>query len=374
MALPDLTLAEQFSFFADSAERDGASTYAAICRGVATDDALLTLTAQAPESQRRPNILLAAVHFLLLGGVDHPLGNHYDTVCAWRDQPYAAPTDDVTAAFHSFCLEHAEPVLELVSYRNTQTNEVGRCTALLPALAHLSTTHHEGRALSLLDVGTSAGLNLFFDHYGYHYRTRDGDDSVDLGPLDSPVQLDCVIRSDLAALPRTNSPLVAQRAGLDLHPINPRSDDESLWLLACQWPDHLPRFNRVKGALSVARAIPDPPFLYEGDLVDDLARVVDQMPVDGPLVVFHSWVAAYLTEQRQAELVEAVRALGHRRPVHHLYAESPVETPGLPTPDPPERRASSDLVTALVHIPSDGPPERLADMHHHGRWLNWWPR
>jgi hypothetical protein len=27
----------------------------------------------------------------------------------------------------------------------------------------------------------------------------------------------------------------------------------------------------------------------------------------------------------------------------------------------------------VVHVPADGsPPVRLADMHHHGKWLRWW--
>ncbi len=97
-----------------------------------------------------------------------------------------------------------------------------------------------------------------------------------------------------------------------------------------------------------------------------------------PLVVFHSWVAAYLSVDRQGELVEAVRDLARRRRVHYLYAESPVETPGLPTPPSPQPRPTSHLATALVHVDLDPgtahshEPVRLADMHPHGTWLSWW--
>ena len=69
------------------------------------------------------------------------------------------------------------------------------------------------------------------------------------------------------------------------------------------------------------------------------------MPGDGPLVVFHSWVAAYLGEEEQRSLTEQVAVLGRRRPVHHLYCESPFETPGLPTPPSPVRRQGPDLAT-----------------------------
>jgi hypothetical protein len=367
----EVSLADQFRYFARSCERDGAVTYAAICRGIAEDDDLLDLTDQAPASQRRPNILLAAVHYLLLGGAEHDLADHYDSVWSWRGLRVPTPAHGVVEDFHSFCLSHQAAVLELVSHRSTQTNEVGRCTALLPGLAHIADAYPPGQPLALLDLGTSAGLNLLFDRYGYRYTSATTDDTTTAGPADSPVQLDCVVRGPLAELPPLVPPPVTDRAGLDLSPIDPTSDDEALWLLACLWPDQLPRFNRLKGALAVARAMPEPPPLHRGDLVDDLEQVASTLPPDRPLVVFHSWVAAYLSEQRQAELVAAVRHLGRSRTVHHLYAESPFETTALPTPPSPEPR-DPDIVTALVHLPPDGAPQRLADLHPHGRWLQWW--
>ena len=372
MPIPaEVSLADQFRLFAVSCERDGAVTYATICRGIAEDEDLLHLTNQAPEVQRRPNILLAAVHFLLLSGADHPVADHYDSVWSWRELPVPTPVHGVVEDFHSFCLAHQAALLDLVSHRSTQTNEVGRCTALLPGLAHIAATYPPGQAFALLDLGTSAGLNLLFDRYGYRYTARMTDHTLTAGPADSPVQLDCVVRSELSALPALTTPTVTHRAGLDLSPIDPTSDDEALWLLACLWPDQLPRFNRLKGALSIARAGPDRPQLHQGDVVDDLERVAETLPSDRPLVIFHSWMAAYLTEQRQIELVQAVQHLGRRRPVHHLYAESPFETTGLPTPPSPVAR-EVDIATALVHLPPAEAPQRLADLHSHGRWLQWW--
>jgi hypothetical protein len=109
-------------------------------------------------------------------------------------------------------------------------------------------------------------------------------------------------------------------------------------------------------------------------MVTDLARVAGTMPGDNPLVVFHSWVAAYLTEAQQRALAREVQALGADRPVHHLYCETPFETPGLPTPPSPVSREGPDLATVLVHIgPGGAVPVRLADTHPHGYWIRWWP-
>jgi hypothetical protein len=369
----EATLADHFRDFAQSAEHDGAVTYAAICRSVADDADLLVLMAQAPPTQRRANLLLAAVHFLLLGGSAHPLATHYDTVAAFNGTEPVAPVGDVGAQFKDFCALHRAELLELISTRSTQTNEVGRSTALLPALNHIGATYEGGQPLGLLDVGTSAGLNLYFDRYGYTYRQRSDGAVVTAGDPSSGVQLDCTVRSQLDDLPPLDLPSLADRAGLDRAPIDPRHDAGARWLLACLWPDHLSRFDRLRAALEIARHDPHPPVLHTGDMVDQLAAVAETMAPGGPLVVFHSWVAAYLTEPRQRELVKTVGALSTSRPVHHLYAESPVETPGLPTPPPPQDHAAANVVTALVHIPPGGTAIRLADLHHHGRSLRWWP-
>jgi hypothetical protein len=369
-------LADHFRGFAATVERDGSTTYATICRAVADNEEVLSLLEGAPLPQRRPLLLLAAVHFLLLGGTEHPLASFYDTVGVVRGPPTGPPPgDDVAACFADFCREHRAELERLISTRSTQTNEVGRCSSLLPGLCHVAATHGWQEPLSLLDLGTSAGLNLLFDDYAYTYRAADGGGVRTAGATGSAVALECTVRDDLTRLPELRLPVMAERVGLDLAPVNPLSDDEALWLLACLWPDNLARFERLRAALANVRAAAQPPRLERGDMLTDLSHVVATMPGDGPLVVFHSWVAAYLSEEEQRTLTEQVAALGERRPVHYLYCESPFETPGLPTPPSPVRRQGPDLATVLVHVgPGGSPAVRLADTHPHGYWIRWWPQ
>jgi hypothetical protein len=369
-------LADQFRGFAAVVERDGGTTYPAICRGVADDDDLLSLLAQAPLLQRRPLLLLAAVHFLLLSGTDHPLAAFYDTVAIVRGVPSGPPPGgDVAAVFADFCHRHRPEVERLVATRSTQTNEVGRCSALLPGLCLIASQYQWREPLSLLDLGTSAGLNLLFDDYAYTYRSVEGGAVRIAGAVDAAVSLECSVRDDVTCLPDLRLPIMAERVGLDLSPVNPFSDDEARWLLACQWPDNPARFERLRAALANVRAVAHHPRLERGDMLTDLPRVAASMPGDGPLVVFHSWVAAYLSEQEQRSLTEQVAGLDAHRPVHHLYCESPFETPGLPTPPSPVPREGPDLATTLVHVgPGGRAAVRLADTHPHGYWIRWWPQ
>jgi hypothetical protein len=371
--LVELPLADHFRGLAATVERDGGVVYPAICRGVADDTGVLSLLDDTPLPQRRPLLLLAAVHFLLLSGVDDPLAAYYDTVADVRGTPFDPPARDVVGAFTSFCQLHRRELEDVIATRTTQTNEVGRCAALLPGLCHIASLCDTDVPLSLLDLGTSAGLNLLFDDYAYTYRSASDEGVLTAGRLGSAVSIECTARDDLRSLPELRLSTMGERVGLDLSPLDPFSDDAVLWLLACQWPDNPARFGRLRGALSNARASDNPPRLERGDMVADLPRVAASIAGTTPLVVFHSWVAAYLDEGQQRRLAAAVGALGAARPVHHLYCETPFETPGLPTPPSPVPREGPDLATALVHIGPDSEPVRLADTHPHGYWIRWWP-
>ena len=371
--LDEIPLPDHFRAFADVVERDGGTVYPAICRGVADDDEILSLLDVAPPPQRRPLLLLASVHFLLLSGAEHALAAYYDTVAQVRGLSCDPPAGDITPVFTDFCRRHRAELEALIGTRRTQTNEVGRCTALLPGLCHVAALYGWDEPLSLLDLGTSAGLNLLFDDYAYTFRAQEGGATVQAGDPTSAVALECSSRPGVEVLPELRLPSMAERVGLDLSPVDPRSDEEARWLLACQWPDNPPRFARLRAALDNVRAVPDPPRLVRGDMVTDVPRIAATIADAGPLVVFHSWVAAYLDEGEQRTLATAVRALGRDRRVHYLYCESPFETSGLPTPPPPVPRDLPDLATALVHIGPGDDPERLADTHPHGYWIRWWP-
>src|SRR5437773_9985432 len=74
-----------------------------------------------------------------------------------------------------------------MSTKMVQTNEVQRCACLLPAFVLVS--RESERALSVVDIGASAGLNLLWDRYGYDYGP-----GGTYGSADSRVQIACTLR------------------------------------------------------------------------------------------------------------------------------------------------------------------------------------
>ena len=64
-------------WFADNVCREYSPIYDRVSRTVAASDEVLSLVREAPPRSHQPNVLLAAVHYLLLGGLDHPLAAVY---------------------------------------------------------------------------------------------------------------------------------------------------------------------------------------------------------------------------------------------------------------------------------------------------------
>src|SRR5690606_29639048 len=147
--------------------------YRRICEAAADDHEVADRLLLSPEpAQRIPNLLLAAVHDVVLAADADPdvvaLSAWYGSV---TDDPrsVAEGADDPWPYFRRVALGH-DAVAHRLRTGATQTNEVGRCATVLLALVGPMA---EGRPLGLVEIGASAGLNLLLDSYGYRY-TRNG--------------------------------------------------------------------------------------------------------------------------------------------------------------------------------------------------------
>ena len=258
--------------------------------GIADDPELLRRIDEWPHNKRQPLLMLAAARFL--GAQISP----------YRD-------------FRAFLDSHWADVSRTVLSRATQTNEAGRCATLLPSLAQIAAAG--GRPLALIEVGASAGLNLFPDRYGYEYDA--GARVTRLAPAGAPPGsypvLGCAVTGPVP-LPAELPPVV-WRAGIDLNPLDVRNPDDVAWLEALIWPEQDFRRERLRRAIAVAQA--DPPLLVAGDLNDRLLALAAQAPPDATLVVFHSAVMAYL----DAEARDRFRAAMARLAVEPAATGSP---------------------------------------------------
>lgn len=319
-------------------------------RQIAEHPDVAALLLAAPEEQQLPVMLLAAVHSIVLAEPDLELAAWYPTTSP------ELLDGDVFPAFARLCRDREAELQTIVSTRSVQTNEVGRCALLAPALGAVG---EEVGKIALIDVGTSAGLNLQLDRYEYRYSP-----GGHLGES-SDVVLECGTRGSIqipSALPS-----IASRVGIDRAPVDLSDSDDARWLMACVWPDQRDRFDRLRGAIEIARANPTP--LLQGDAVDTVAKVVgDQSDVAHPVVI-NSWVLNYLPDDRRLAYVELLDQLGQERDLTWIYAESPGLSPGLPFPES-LREQHLTVVMQATWRDGDRTVTHLGTGHPHGYWFH----
>jgi len=100
-----MALEELWRTYADTGPADDAPIYRAIAHSVAGDPELLAVAGAAPPETHHPNHLLAAVRFLMLGGLEHPLAVAYED----------GDVGGAVVAFRAFVLEHRDEVLEVLA-------------------------------------------------------------------------------------------------------------------------------------------------------------------------------------------------------------------------------------------------------------------
>ncbi len=274
--------------------------YARVADAVANDREALELVQSAPPAAHLPPALLAAVHYLILEGSDHPLAAVY----AGRSDADPGPL------FLDFLRSRQAEVLALLAFRHIQTNECGRSAIIGPGLTWVA-SHLQG-PYSLVDVGASAGLNLLCDRYRIDYGPHGA-----TGPVDAAVQLSCRVvggRPPIAA----QLPSIAFRVGIDRSPIDLRDPDDARWLLACVWPD-TNRLAHTAAAIRQARG--NPPLVVRGDATGVLPRVVHELPVGTTPIVVTTWSFAYLGVEDRETFEELLVEASHERPLAWISAE-----------------------------------------------------
>lgn len=332
--------------------------YERLALGVSDDVELLRWFADASGPRTNANQLFAAVHYLLLRGTTHRLSQFYPTLT-----PTPLPSRDAYPAFHDFCLEHENDLAAVIRQRTTQTNEVSRCTYLLPALVTAGVVSTE--PLFLIDVGTASGMNLLFDRYHYDYG-----DGPTCGAEDSPVRLRTELHGKLP--PVAPLPSIAGRVGIDLNPIDANDAEATGWLRACVWPEHVERFRNLESALAVVREVR--PNIVRGNAVDLLPTIVTGAEAGTTVVVVHTNVLPYFSPGERSRWRDVLEEIGKSRNLIWLAAEadSLLAAVGFRGLDPKRAASRTALPLAMVSfIDSERRDRVLALTGAHGRWLEW---
>lgn len=334
-------LSERFRRFAERECKDSSRLYEYLSIEISRDNDLLELSSHCPPGQPVPNLLFAAVHYLLLSGTDHELKEFYPSVTV-----NPRPVEKAFPSFKDFCQQHQNEIIDLLQSRLVQTNEIRRCTYLYPSFFYIYSKAH--KPLSLIEIGTSAGLQLLWDRYSYSYGTEDT-----YGDFSSSVHLTAELRNgNVPPLPR-NSPPVASKIGIDLNVVDLSNQNDYLWLKSLIWSEHKERLELLEKASQLFNE--NPVNLVEGDGVSLLPDIAEQISQDSTLCIFHTHVANQIPNELKRQLMDNVKAISVKRDVFHLYNNI------------------SDLGKLHLDYFINGVEfnEIIAETDGHGRWFDW---
>ncbi len=179
-----------------------------------------------------------------------------------------------------------------------QTNEVRRCAYLYPIFSLIYSKVE--KPLSLVEIGTSAGLQLLWDKYSYSYGT---DETYGNKNSDVHITSELIGKNNPSFL--TESPPVSSRIGLDLHISDLKDPESYLWLKSLIWPEHQERLELFESA---ARCFKENPVeLIEGDGITLLTDVVETLPKNTVICIFHTHVANQIPENLKYKLLEKIK-------------------------------------------------------------------
>jgi hypothetical protein len=343
-----------------------------------TEPELAAALLAAPSAERLPLLMFASVHYLLRNDpteADVALAAYYPSLGGTR-----APDGDLVGTFREFVTRRDRGLRALTSTRVTQTNEARRAAVIRPALAAAQRRVGD-REIALVEVGCSSGLMLLPDRYGYRYHQPDGSVLEFGDPAVPELVLEAGVRGDAGVPDWLATPVrIVSRVGIDRNPISADDVDQTDWLRACIWPEHLDRLARLEAALAQAReARLD---LRRGDLFDLLPAAVAEAPEDAVVVVLSSHVLPYLEQAGRRAFADRVAELSETRDLmlvlnedHRLSRSFGVGAPGE------GGYVAASLVDYIDHIDhadhsgSGGPTATaFAKVDPHGSWLEWFGR
>ena len=237
-----------------------------------------------------------------------------------------------------------------VAEQRVQTNEVQRCWALLPCFLEAA-RRLDASTIDLIELGTSAGLLLYWDQYHYRYEAGEW------GPADARLELSGEERGRVPGELLGRELRVRDRVGIDLEPVDVTTDEGALLLKSFVWADRTERIERLDRAVGALRE--DPPEIVQGDFVELLPGLLERRRPDSLSIVFQVAAAGYLDDEEWERLRGALDEGGRQEALAYVFA-------GHPEP-------MSHQHWGLWLTTWPGERTQLAHADFHGTWLDWLP-
>ncbi len=184
-----------------------------------------------------------------------------------------------------------------------QTNEIGRCSVIYPAIKSLGL-----KKINLIDLGCSAGLMLLMDLYSYGFQDeKNSFKIIKQEPLLKTAtstlnKLELLLKSELE---------IVSRIGIDLNPMD-LEIKENISRLKCAIWDDLERTERLSASIKLFLESKESLKikLFSADYTENLFNLIhNELDNDSPLVFFSSVSTYQIPEPSYLKLLKNLEAL-----------------------------------------------------------------
>src|SRR5690606_30653133 len=294
-----------------------------------------------PLADALPLRITGGLHALHLGG-------QHDRLSAIYNGDEAAFADAVQIIADIIASDEAALLPWLDS--PPQTNEAGRSSSYMAGLLWL-TARGLPPCYELLEIGSSAGLNLLIDRYHYDLG------GVSVGPDNARLSF----KPEWQGPPPPAAPFAFESIrGCDIAPVDLADPAQARRLTAYIWPEHQVRIERMDAAIALVNETP--PRLEASGAGDWIIRQLAKPQKEGVTrVLMHSIVWQYIDREEQEHITQAMEAAGAK-----ATAERPLVWLSLEA-----NRENYRHELVIRHWPGDGQPVKLGEAHAHGAWVKW---
>ena len=292
-----------------------------------------------PTKDALPLRFIGGLHALVLAGADEELARAFAGEMA---------AGDLAPMLERVLAEHEAALLPWLD-GPPQTNEPGRSAALMCGLMEVARRH--GPQIEVLEIGSSAGLNLLIGRYGFDLGgTR-------VGPMNAPVVL---TPEWTGPAPAPVEVQIVSARGCDVQPMDATDPAVEARLSAYVWAEKPERLARLATACRMVRE--HGVRLDRADAADWVeARLAEPQEVGVTRVLMHSVVWQYLPDDSQARVRAAMLAAGERA--------TPERPLGWVMMEP--NRAVAHQVMRVMSWPGHAEPTVLGVSHAHAAWIRY---
>ncbi len=343
-------IADHFRLFSNI---QSSPIYAALAGFVATQPQILQAINIVPVKNSPRTVLFAAVHALLLKGIQHPLADFYPTLNG-KKTLNDENRSELCADFLDFFTRY-QAELKPYFLKTTQTNEPKRSAALLPAFSEII-KREKNNTFSLIEIGTSAGFLLNVDKYSYKLN------DFLLGDVGQHEPFSTEWRGNLPTNLKNSFIHIENKIGIDINPLNIEDPELRLWLKALIWPESVNRLKTFDVACQIFEENKDNITMLKGTLDDYVDQILSICSKSHILCFLAVWVLYQLSEDEKRKINETFSFLAKSTDKKIYFILDDWEVTAL--------TEANTIILREFDSQGNYTDQKLAETHHHGTWVN----